>query len=112
MQQPMNAVQFNVPANLISVGTALVVFTQFFGSAVFIAFAQTAFTNSLGPALREYAPNVTAKFVIDTGATNLRDVIPADALEGVLMAYSKALTNTFVSASVSFECEILALIEE
>jgi hypothetical protein len=101
MQQPMTAVQTNVPPELLSVGTALVVFTQFFGGAVFIAFAQTTFTNSLGPALKEFAPNVTAKFVIDTGATNLRNVVPAEVLEGVLMAYSKALTNTFVSALVS-----------
>ncbi|KAN0102744.1 MFS multidrug transporter [Hyaloscypha variabilis] len=98
MQQPMTAVQTNVPPELLSVGTALVVFTQFFGGAVFIAFAQTTFTNSLGPALKEFAPNVTAKFVIDTGATNLRNVVPAGVLEGVLMAYSKALTNTFYLA--------------
>jgi hypothetical protein len=79
------------------VGTALVVFTQFFGAAIFIAFGQTTFTNSLGPALREFSPNVTAKFVIDTGATNLRDVVPAGQLAGVLMAYNQALTHIFVS---------------
>jgi hypothetical protein len=106
MQQPLTAVQTNVPASQISVGTALVVFTQFFGGAVFIAFAQTTFTNSLGPALREFAPNVSAKFVIDTGATNLRDMVPAGELNGVLMAYNKALIHTFVSTSLrNFICE-------
>jgi hypothetical protein len=99
-QQPLTAVQTNVPSDQISVGIALVVFTQFFGSAIFIAFAQTTFTNSLGPALREFAPNVSAKFVIDTGATNLRDVIRAGELNGVLMAYNQALTHTFVSSSI------------
>lgn len=99
MQQPLTAVQTNVPAAQLSVGTALVVFTQFFGGAIFIAFAQTTFTNSLGPALREFAPNVSAKFVIDTGATNLRDVVPEGELDDVLMAYNKALTHTFVRIS-------------
>ncbi|PMD19411.1 efflux pump [Hyaloscypha hepaticicola] len=98
-QQPLTAVQTNVAADQISVGIALVVFTQFFGSAIFIAFAQTTFTNSLGPALREFAPNVSAKFVIDTGATNLRDVIGAAELNGVLMAYNQALTHTFYLAA-------------
>jgi hypothetical protein len=38
--------------------------------------------------------------VIDTGATNLRDVIRAGELDGVLMAYNQALTHTFVSSSI------------
>ncbi len=38
--------------------------------------------------------------MIDTGATNLQDVIAAGELNGVLMAYNQALTHTFVSASI------------
>jgi hypothetical protein len=102
-QQPMTAVQTNVPQSQLSVGTALVVFTQFFGGAIFLAFAQTTFANSLGPALREFAPNVSAKFVIDTGATNLREAVGAEVVDGVLMAYNKALIHTFVSRFIVFD---------
>jgi len=100
MQQPMNAVQIDVPADQLSIGTALVVFTQFFGGAVFIALAQTTFTNSLGPALAKFAPSVNAGFVIGVGATSLREAVHADELEGVLMAYNEALTHTFVSSLI------------
>lgn len=97
MQQPITAIQTTVPASEVSVGSALVVFTQFFGAAIFIALGQTTFTNSLGPALEKYAPAVNAQFVINVGATNLRHAVPADELNGVLMAYNKALMHTFVS---------------
>lgn len=97
MQQPVTAIQTAVPASQLSVGTALVVFTQFFGGAIFIAFGQTTFTNSLGPALEKFAPTIDTQFVIDVGATSLRDAVPPSELKGVLMAYNQALVHTFVS---------------
>ena len=96
-QQPITAIQTAVPASQISVGSALVVFTQFFGAAIFIAIGQTIFTNSLGPALDKFAPAVNAQFVINVGATNLRSAVPESELSGVLMAYNEALMHTFVS---------------
>jgi len=100
MQQPVTAVTAAVPKNLISVGTALVVFTQFFGGGIFVALAQTTFTNSLGPALAKFAPNVSAAHVISVGATNLRESVPASELNGVLEAYNQALVHTFVSLPI------------
>ena len=96
MQQPLTAIQVAVHPSQLSIGTALVVFTQFFGSAVFIALSQTTYTNSLGPALERFAPAVNASFVINVGATNLRQAIPAGELNGVLKAFNRALMHTFV----------------
>jgi hypothetical protein len=93
----MIAVQAAVPASQISLGTGLVIFSQFFGGAIFVAFAQTTFTNSLGPALKMFAPSVDAEFVINVGATSLRDSVPVSELHGVLMAYNQALMHTLVS---------------
>jgi hypothetical protein len=110
MQMPLNAVQHAVPASQLSVGTALVVFAQFFGGAIFLAFGQTAFINSLGPALEKFAPAVDTQFVVDTGATSLRDAVPAGELRGVLIAYNQALTHTFVSTyPSSFFVDILVI---
>jgi hypothetical protein len=78
-------------------GTALVVFKQFFGGRIFIALGQTIFTNSLAPALEKFAPSVDAQFVINVGATKLRCTVPASEFRGVLMAYNQALMHTFVS---------------
>ena len=101
-QQPIIAVQAAVPASQVSLGTGLVIFSQFFGGAIFVAFAQTTFTNSLGPALKIFAPGVNVEFVINIGATSLRDSVPASELHGVLMAYNQALMHTLVSLSELF----------
>jgi len=98
-QQPIIAVQAAVPASQVSLGTGLVIFSQFFGGAIFVAFAQTTFTNSLGPALKIFAPGVNVEFVINIGATSLRDSVPASELHGVLMAYNQALVHALVSLS-------------
>ena len=108
MQQPLTAVQSSIPPNQIPVGTALVVFTQFFGGAIFVAFAQTAFTNSLGPALEKFAPGVNAADLINVGATSLRGSVSANELQGVLVAYNQALIHTFVSV---FDLDLIILTE-
>jgi hypothetical protein len=46
-----------------------------------------------------FAPGVDAEFVINVGATSLRDSIPASELHGVLMAYNQGLMHTLVSLS-------------
>ena len=96
-QQPITAIQANLPAEQLSTGTALVVFAQNFGASVFISLGQTTFQNSLAPALRKYAPDVNAKQIADLGATAFRHVVPANLVGGVIEAYNKALTTTFVS---------------
>ena len=96
MQQPLTAIQTAVPASQLSVGTALVVFTQFFGGGILTALGQTVFTNSLGPALNKFAPSIDKQFILNVGATSLRSVVPASELRGVLMAYNQALVHTFV----------------
>jgi hypothetical protein len=98
----MIAVQAAVPASQVSLGTGLVIFSQFFGGAIFVAFAQTTFTNSLGPALKIFALGVDAEFIINVGATSLRDSVPESELHGVLVAYNQALMHTLVSLSELF----------
>ena len=96
-QQPVTAVQANVSKNQLSIGMALVVFSQNFGAAVFISLGQTTFENSLLPALEKFVPDVDAKTVASVGATNFRSVVPRSSLSGVVLAYNKAVTTTFVS---------------
>lgn len=102
MQQPPIAVQSTLPPSQLSIGTALFTFTQFFAGAIFVAGGQTAFTNSLGPALDNFAPAVNASTIINVGATALRDTIPPTELRGVLKVYNQALIHTFVSEPLLF----------
>lgn len=102
LQQPVNVVQQKLPLSKISVGSSMVLFCQFFGGALFLALAETDFSNSLVPALQEYAPGVNSTAIFNVGATGVRSVVSSDDLPGVLKAYSTAITNTFVSGANFF----------
>ena len=98
-QQPITAVQANLSKEHLSIGTALIVFSQNFGASLFISLGQMTFGNSLLMNLAKFAPEVDAEKTFGAGATLFRTVIPKSSLLGVLLAYNKALTTTFVSAT-------------
>jgi hypothetical protein len=60
---------------------------QTVGGAFSTAAGQSAFINRLLIKLPELAPSVDPSTVIYTGASELRNVFPADVLPGVLQAY-------------------------
>lgn len=94
---PAIAMQNRLPQAEVPIGTGLIVFSQFFGGAIFVALGQTVFNNRLGPALARFAPEVKAATLISVGATKVRNTVSSEQLEGVLKAYNLALAQTFVS---------------
>lgn len=74
---------------------AILVFSQTFGGSLFLALSQTAFTNSLKAALQTFAPDIEVETLLTAGASALRDVVPAASLNGVLLAYSEAISHVF-----------------
>ncbi|KAI1614547.1 DNA repair protein RAD50 [Exophiala viscosa] len=95
MQQALVAVQATLPLKDIPTGTALVMFMQTFGGALFVSVAQNVFNNRLISTLPKYAPGIDPSIIVNVGATSLRNEIPAKYLQGVLFAYNLALTNTW-----------------
>lgn len=93
----MTAVQTIMPADQVAQATALMMFANYFGGALFVSFGKTVFTNRLVPALQEFSPLLNAQDLIDAGATGVRLVVSEDDLPGVLLAFNQALTQTFVS---------------
>lgn len=67
------------------------------GSTVAISISQSIFHNYLPPLLSQYAPGVNATSVLEAGAANIRGLVAPEQLPGLLIAYSKALTQMFVS---------------
>jgi hypothetical protein len=100
LQMPLTAINDLLSSDDIASAVAVLIFCQYFGGALFLALGQTVLLARLGPALQSFAPNVRADEVINAGATNIRAVIPAAELAGVLLAYNRALTQTFVSLLV------------
>jgi hypothetical protein len=74
---------------------SLVVFSQTFGGALFLAFDQTTFSSGLSSALHKYAPEVDAGAVINAGATGFRAIVDKSSVEGVSLAYSQAVSHVF-----------------
>jgi hypothetical protein len=74
---------------------SLAVFSQTFGGAMFLSFAQTIFSHGLVVGLKEYAPTVDAQTVVTTGATAIRNVIKAEEVAGVVEAYNLAINHNF-----------------
>ena len=98
MQLLITVIQANVPPSDIPLGVSYVMFCQYFGGAVAICAARTVLTSTIGSALAKYAPTVDAQTVVNTGVTDLRSVIPASEIDGVIVAYNKALVNVYVSS--------------
>lgn len=95
MQQTLVAVQTALPAKDIPIGTAIMMFTQTLGGALFISVGQNVFTNQLIKNLGTVVPDLDPKIVLAVGATELKNVIEEKFLAGVLQAYNLALTQTF-----------------
>ncbi|RKU40632.1 hypothetical protein DL546_001366 [Coniochaeta pulveracea] len=96
MQQPLMAVQTVLDIKDVPTGTAVVVFVQTLGGALFVSIAQNVFSNKLVHYVTEYVPGIDPKVVFATGATSIQTAIPKDLLPGVTLAYNDALTSTFI----------------
>jgi hypothetical protein len=103
MQAPLIAVQTVLPLVDVPVGTATIMFIQTFGGALFVSVSQNVFTNRLVSGLLEEARGFDSSMILRLGATTLKKAVPPEYLPGVLIAYNRALTQTFYVA-VAMSC--------
>jgi hypothetical protein len=97
MQQPLMAVQTVLDISDVPTGTAIIVFAQTLGGALFVSIAQNVFTNKLVEYVAEYAPGFGDPLaILMIGATSVQKLPPGEVLEGVTRAYNDSLTKTFV----------------
>ena len=95
-QMPGVAAQTALPPADVSVGTAVVLFLQLFGGALFVAVAQNLFTNELVKRLVALRiPGIDPGTIVSAGATNLRHVVDPQHLPQVLVEYNAAIIKTF-----------------
>jgi hypothetical protein len=95
MQQPLIAVQTTLAKDDIAIGTAIIMFSQTLGGALFISVGQNVFTNQLIKNLATVVPDLDSSIVRNTGATELKSVIEEKFWSGVLVAYNQTLTQVF-----------------
>lgn len=98
MQQPLIGVQAVLPISDVPVGTAIIMFSQTLGGALFISVAQNVFSNQLIKNIARDLPSINPATVLSVGATSLKDRIPKQDLPQVLVAYNDTLTQVFYVA--------------
>jgi hypothetical protein len=103
MQQALITVQAVLPLKDVPTGTALVMFMQTFGGALFVSVAQNIFNNRLISEIPKQAPGIDPTIILHVGATSLAKQIPEALLGGVKVAYNTALTQTWYIA-VAMTC--------
>ncbi|TPX16122.1 uncharacterized protein E0L32_004117 [Thyridium curvatum] len=107
MQQPLMAVQTVLDIADVPTGTAVIVFVQTLGGALFVSICQNVFTNKLVEYVVQYVPGLDPKVVLATGATSIQTAIPAEMLPGVTLAYSDALAKTFLVSAALAACTVV-----
>ncbi|KAI1440596.1 putative efflux pump antibiotic resistance protein [Annulohypoxylon stygium] len=93
-QQPLNVVQTVLERPDIATGSAVVMFTRFLGSAIFLPVAQNIFLNGLVSKLTNL-PGISPAAVTGGGATELRSLASGDDLATLLSDYNYALIDVF-----------------
>jgi hypothetical protein len=110
MQQTLIAVQTVLPAADVPIGTAIVMFCQTLGGAIFISVAQNVFTNRLLANVISIVPDLDPAIVLASGATNLAKNIRPEYLDGVIEAYNSAITTTFYVAVATAALSIIGAV--
>jgi hypothetical protein len=106
-QLPTLAAQTVLDIKDVPAGTAIIMFFQLLGGAVFISAAQNVFLNTLIEKLIEAAvPGLDVAAVATAGATALKHLVQPEFLNKVQIAYNEALVKTFeialILACISF----------
>ena len=107
MQQPSVAAQTVLSRKDVSIGAALMMFSQTLGGAIFISVGNNIFDTRFAHNLVTI-PGIDVRSVAATGATDLQSIVPASLLPQVLVAYNDALRATFYLATALTCCTIFA----
>ncbi|KAJ4348481.1 uncharacterized protein N0V89_009856 [Didymosphaeria variabile] len=97
MQQPIIAVQAILEPDLISIGSAIVLFAQGLSGAIFVSVANNVLRNELAQNLVKLRiPNVSG--ILAAGATDVRELVPQAFRLPLIEAYNDALSKVFIMA--------------
>ncbi|ETI28885.1 hypothetical protein G647_01337 [Cladophialophora carrionii CBS 160.54] len=108
-QNSVLPVQYVLPRADVPIGLALTFFMQQLGGSVFLAVSQNVFSSSLVGNLSG-TTGLDAHTIVNTGATDLRRVLPLEQLGTVVRAYSHALTRVFLLTAILCGCMSLAVL--
>ena len=95
---PSTSIQTSLPKADIPLGMAVILFFQNFGPALFVAIAQTIFTNSMSANLHQLVPGSNVNYIETLGLTEIRRTFHGDKLKDVVLAFSDSISQTWYLA--------------
>ncbi|KAH7322428.1 MFS multidrug transporter [Stachybotrys elegans] len=107
MQQPLMAIQNALDLKDVPTGTSMITFLQTLGGALFIIVAQSVFTSEVVRQLEAALPSLDPSVILNTGATELQNSLPAESLPAIKLAYNEALARAFLVATALGAASIL-----
>ena len=99
MQQGALAAQTVLSRKDVPTGVSLMFFTQMLAGAIFVSVGQNSFDSKLVSGLTQLVHGLSPGEIVNTGATNLRGVVPPQRLGPILVAYNLALRQVFLVAT-------------
>lgn len=110
-QVPVMAAQALANNEDIATVTAVLMFFQTLGGAIWVSAAQTGFANKLVQALNKKITGIDVAHVVAIGTTQYRHVFPMDAIPKILDSYMEGVTVVFIIvlavAAASFPASLL-----
>ncbi|KAL3495473.1 major facilitator superfamily domain-containing protein [Aspergillus germanicus] len=100
IEVPMIASQAVVEMQDLSTISAMVLFFQCIGGAIFVQAGQAAFSNRLVSVVQEAMPEIDTHLITATGATELRAAFTGRELDVVLRGYVQGLKDCYILSIV------------
>ncbi|KIW07220.1 uncharacterized protein PV09_02079 [Verruconis gallopava] len=105
MQQSNLAVQTVLQHRDVPTGSALIFFCQTLGGAVFVSVGQNVFLKKFAGQLRQLPAGVlNMQTLLNTGATEIRNVVPPQYRDQVIRSYNYALMNGPMLVCIILAC--------
>ncbi|EAU33525.1 predicted protein [Aspergillus terreus NIH2624] len=100
MQHAAIAVQTVLPPPDVPVAVSLVFFCQQLGGTIFVSVGENIFSQNLIAGLTRVIHDLDPETIANTGATDLRRIVPRDDLPTVLVEYNAALHWVFLVGTI------------
>lgn len=95
LQLPLIAIQNVLDMSEIPIATALIIFMQLFGAAIFVSVGNSVLTNKIIEYISQTVPGVDAVAAASSGATNIKNSVPPQYVQGVVQVYNDGLIQVF-----------------
>lgn len=102
-QIPVIVGQSVVKPSDLSSTSAMILFFQTVGGAIWISAGQAGWANKMLKLIAEKVPDVSPGLVVATGASELRDVFTAEQLPGILDAYMEGI-RVPIAIAIALAC--------